>query len=68
MREYILMGVREAAVTLKVQPQRVKQLWEEHPKFPEPVDVLLCGPIWWAEDIEKFAEIPRPVGRPKKET
>lgn len=66
MRKYILMGVKEAALLLKLSPERVKELWYEHPKFPEPIDVLLNGPVWWAEDIEEFAKIPRPVGRPKK--
>lgn len=63
----ILMGTREAADHLGVQNQRVVDLWHEHPDFPKPLDVLNQGPVWWAEDIEEFAKIPRPVGRPKKE-
>lgn len=67
MPDYILMGVKEAALLLKVKNQRVMDLWSEHPDFPKPIEVLWSGPVWWAEDIEKFALIPRPVGRPKKE-
>ncbi len=62
----ILMGAKEAAACLGVQSQRVMELWHEHPDFPAPIDVLQQGPVWWAEDIEEFAKIPRPVGRPKK--
>lgn len=62
----ILMGVKEAALHLKVGNQRVVELWHEHPAFPKPLDVLHAGPVWWAEDIEEFAKIPRPAGRPRK--
>lgn len=63
----ILMGVKEAADYIGVQNQRVVELWHEHEAFPKPLDVLHVGPVWWAEDIEAFAEIPRPRGRPRKE-
>lgn len=65
-RTRILMGVKEVALHLKVGTSRVHTLWHEHPDFPKEIEVLYSGPIWWAEDIEKFAEIPRPVGRPRK--
>ena len=67
MSTHILMGVKEAALCLKVQNQRVMELWHEHPDFPHPIEVLYNDPVWWAEDIEEFAKIPRPVGRPKKQ-
>lgn len=64
----ILMGVKEAALHLGVRNPRLVHLWHEHPQFPKPLDVLDCGPVWWAEDIEAFAKIPRPAGRPRKES
>lgn len=60
------MGVKEVALHLKVSTTQVHKLWHEHPKFPKEIEVLYAGPIWWAEDIEEFAKIPRPVGRPRK--
>jgi len=63
----ILMGRKEIAEYMGISGSRVARLRVAHPDFPKPVDILSCGPIWWAEDIEKFAKIPRPVGRPKKQ-
>jgi len=64
----ILMGIKEVALHIGVKNQRVVDLWHEHAAFPKPLDILHVGPVWWAEDIEEFAKIPRPVGRPKKST
>jgi prophage regulatory protein len=60
-----LMGPSEVAEHLGISKQRVIQLRHINSKFPKPVAELKCGPIWLAEDIEQFAKIPRPVGRPK---
>lgn len=62
------MGVSEAAAFLGVSRQRVSQLRTIHPQLPEPVAHLSTGPVWLTSQIEAFARIPRPAGRPKKET
>lgn len=61
-----LMGQREAAVAIGVSRQRVDQFDKENAMFPEPVARLACGPVWLAEDIERFARLPRKAGRPRK--
>lgn len=62
-----LVGTTEAAAILGVARQRVTSLWKEHPRFPEPVEELRCGPVWLEKHIREFAKIPRPDGRPRKE-
>jgi hypothetical protein len=61
-----LMGVTEVAHALGISRQRVTQLRHRHPLFPRPVAELFSGPVWYADDIRAFAEIPRPTGRPRK--
>lgn len=63
------MGLAEAATFLGVSKQRVGQLDETRPKgFPPPVTRLACGPVWLAQDIERFASTwDHKPGRPKKD-
>lgn len=62
-----LVGTTEAAATLGVVRQRVTSLYKRHPRFPEPVAELRCGPVWLEKHIREFADLPRPQGRPRKE-
>ncbi len=50
-----LLGPREAAALLGVSRQRLLQLIEAHPDFPEPT-VLSVGRIWARADVEAWAE------------
>lgn len=53
----------EAAAILGVSRQRVAQL-RDSGRFPEPVAITRSGAIWLKADVERFAAIPRPTGRP----
>lgn len=68
VRRLRLMGVQEAADFLGISRQRLYYLRTHNRYFPSPVAVLAVGPVWCAEDIEKFQENrDRRPGRPKKE-
>jgi len=56
---YRLMGVAEVAELLGVSRQRVTQLAKTE-AFPEPIAHLAAGPVWQAEDVERWA---REAGR-----
>lgn len=60
-----LLGVGEAAAVLGVARQRLYQL-RARVDFPAPFVELACGPIWLRDDIEAFARLPRPNGRPRQ--
>lgn len=66
--EIRLMGTGEVARFLRVTPGWVHQL-RRIPRFnfPEPLATLDCGPVWLAQDVEKFATVRRRPG-PKKKT
>jgi prophage regulatory protein len=51
-----LVGVAEVAKLLGVTRQRVNQLVQSEPDFPEPEATLAAGRIWRREPIEKWAE------------
>jgi len=62
-----LMGNYEVAVRLGVTKQRVHQLRSTR-NFPKPIEVLACGPVWRAMDIESFARTwTRRPGPPSKQ-
>ena len=50
-----LVGHYEAAKILGWQKQQVT-VYMQRGKFPEPLQKLASGPIWFKEDIEKFKE------------
>lgn len=50
-----LMGTREAARFLGVQPPNFVRDWASHPDFPEPVATLSSGRVWLAADVERYA-------------
>lgn len=61
-----LVSGKEAAEILGVSRQRVHQLANDHPDFPEPVAHLANGKIWLLASIEGFARRwTRTPGRPK---
>lgn len=69
--ELRLMGTAEVAAHLGLgHRSRVQQLRQaEALGFPPPVASLRMGPVWLAQDIEKWAEgWDRKPGRPRKET
>jgi predicted DNA-binding transcriptional regulator AlpA len=49
-----LMGVSEIAELLDVTRQRVNQLVQTDPTFPEPEAELAAGRIWIRSDIEAW--------------
>jgi hypothetical protein len=57
------MGVAEVAARLNVSRSRVHFL-RGRSEFPAPRWMLACGPIWDSNDIDTFAALPRPAGRP----
>jgi hypothetical protein len=57
------LGVAEVATRLGVSRSRVHFL-RSRTDFPAPKWNLACGPIWDSRDIDRFAAIPRPAGRP----
>lgn len=58
-----ILGLSEVCERLGKSRQRVAVLRAEG-RFPDPVKTLASGPLWSAEDIDTFAAIPRPAGRP----
>lgn len=50
-----LVGVHEIAELLGVSRQRVDQLANDDPRFPEPVAVLAAGRVWERADVERWA-------------
>lgn len=69
--ELRLMGTAEVSAYLKLKHRsQVQQLRQaDSLGFPPPVASLRMGPVWLAQDIEKWAEgWDRKPGRPRKET
>ncbi len=59
-----LVGVAEVAEMFGVSRQRVNQLVQSEPDFPEPEAVLAAGRIWLRSAIEEWlASHPRPSRR-----
>jgi hypothetical protein len=60
-----VMGVAEVAKLFGVTPQRVYQLDQNHPDFPEPLARLKSGPVFCAVDVYEFLRTwDRRPGRP----
>jgi predicted DNA-binding transcriptional regulator AlpA len=49
------MTAGDVAKLLGVSRQRVHQITDEDPTFPQPVMVLGVGRVWERSDIEKWA-------------
>lgn len=50
-----LMGTREAARSLGMQPSNFVRDWASRPDFPAPVAALSSGRVWHAADVERYA-------------
>ncbi len=50
-----LVGLTEIAEMLGVSRQRVDQIVQSDPKFPEPVAWLRAGRIWRRSDVTRWA-------------
>jgi hypothetical protein len=50
-----LMGTREAARFLRVQPSNFVRDWASRPDFPAPLASLASGRVWLAADVEEYA-------------
>ena len=51
-----LMGMHEVAEMLGVSRQRVSEIAQTDPTFPEPEVVLRSGRVWNRRKIERWAE------------
>ena len=51
-----LLGVTEVAQLLGISRQRVQQLTETDPDFPEPTATMARGRVWSRATIEKWAK------------
>jgi prophage regulatory protein len=49
-----LVGVTEVRQMLGVSRQRVHQIIQDHPEFPEPVAELASGRIWLRRDVQEW--------------
>jgi predicted DNA-binding transcriptional regulator AlpA len=63
-----LVGAAEIAEMLNVSTQRLDQLIEVYPDFPQPEVVLKGGRIWAREAVEEWVRQhpARKPGRPRK--
>ena len=61
-----LLGMKEVAALLGVSKQRLAQLLDIYPDFPEPAAVISAGRIWNRADVESWiaAHPDRRPGRP----
>lgn len=50
-----LMGTREAARFLGVQPSNFVRDWASRPDFPAPLASLASGRVWLSIDVERYA-------------
>jgi len=50
-----LLGLTEVAALVDLSRQRILQLIESDPDFPEPVAELARGRVWDRKDIERWA-------------
>jgi hypothetical protein len=62
------MGIYEITDYLGVSRKRVDEIRRtESLRFPEPLVVLRCGPVWSRYKVEQWAnKWERKVGRPRK--
>jgi uncharacterized protein YuzE len=51
-----LIGVKEAAQLLKVQPPKLVRDHASKPDFPQPVSELASGRVWLRSQVEQYAE------------
>lgn len=61
-----IVGVTEIAERLGRSVGAIHQARRRHADFPAPVAQLAIGPVWHWPDVERWAAIPRPTGRPRK--
>lgn len=61
-----LVSVTEIAQRLGRTVGAIHQLRRRNVGFPEPLATLATGPVWAWSDVERWAAIPRPPGRPRK--
>lgn len=62
-----LVSVTEIAQRLGRSLGAIHQARRRHPDFPAPIVTLATGPVWAWSEIERWAAIPRPSGRPRKD-
>lgn len=62
-----LVSVTEIAQRLGRSADAIHQARRRHADFPAPLVTLATGPVWAWSDVERWAAIPRPGGRPRKE-
>ena len=60
-----IVGANEVAKMLGVSRQRVHQL-RTTKTFPEPMVELAATPVWFRAAIERYRELPRKGGRPRR--
>jgi predicted DNA-binding transcriptional regulator AlpA len=61
-----LAGVSEIAALLGLNRQRVSEL-SHRSDFPEPLDELLCGPVWLKSEILAYNKVRnKKPGRPPR--
>lgn len=75
-----LVGASEAALMMGVELStfshlRRRETATENSKFPKPIAILRCGPIWKTSEIKRFAAKytaprpgPKPTAAPRKPT
>lgn len=61
-----LVGVAEVAERAGVKPDTVHAWRQRHADFPDPVETLAMGPVWYASDIDRWLAVPRRAGRPRR--
>lgn len=61
-----LVSVTEIAQRLGRSVGAIHQARRRHSDFPEPLATLATGPVWEWSDVERWAAIRRPGGRPRK--
>jgi len=64
-----LMGTKEVAEFLKVNPPRISEMRRRTPGFPQPIAKLGATSVWYGPDIRRFAPTwsrkrgPKPKGK-----
>ena len=58
-----IVGTAEAAKLLRVSRQRIFQLLDEDPDFPDPLGILANRRVWFAKDIVAYGKRREQRGR-----
>ena len=61
----VIVGVTEIAGRLGVRVPTVQSWRRRHEGFPAPFVVLAAGPVWRWSEVQRWAAVPRPSGRPR---